>query len=405
MMNIQKIVQRLSRDELLELALNLIRSDKRVQERALDFLERSGCLTATETAQKHNREYREKFAEAIGIIKEFNMYGGGPEEEEDIVYEHMETVLALLQDGYLPESAREEMIHALMEQYLEGNSGFEDAIWDWIGQIASTETHWRTIVDYLEPLGDRYYQSLILDIYRYKLGDTHTYEQRRAHQLRYGSDYAEYALFLEEKGDRDKALEIAEKGLKEGEGALDGLYAYLFKRYDEVGEKEKALQLLKQHFFHRPSHELYQQAIAYAPQNQKETVKQELYGWLESHPVHAFIKAKIDYTEGNNEALLHYVTKRLRAFDYSSLSTYERYLNKHYPLEMIAHYKRIVESLLAERKRSAYRRAIGFMKEIEHVYTNILKEPNKWSFYFQSFIVPHQQRLPAFLDEWKKHWD
>ena len=116
-------------------------------------------------------------------------------------------------------------------------------------------------------------------------------------------------------------------------------------------------------------------------------MKQELYGWLESHPVHAFIKAKIDYTEGNNEALLHYVTKRLRAFDYSSLSTYERYLNKHYPLEMIAHYKRIVESLLAERKRSAYRRAIGFMKEIEHVYTNILKEPNKWSFYFKSFIA------------------
>lgn len=198
-MNIQKIVQRLSRDELLELVLNLIQSDKRVQERVLDFLERNGCLTAKETAQKHNREYREKFAEAIGIIKEFNMYGGGPEEEEDIVYEHMETILALLQDGHLPEGAREEMIHALMEQYLEGNSGFEDAIWEWIEQIASTETHWRTIVDYLESLGDRYYQSLILDIYRYKLDDAHTYEQRRAQQLRYGSDYVEYAFIFRGK--------------------------------------------------------------------------------------------------------------------------------------------------------------------------------------------------------------
>lgn len=61
-MNIQKIVQRLSRDELLELVLNLIQSDKRVQERALDFLERNGCLTDEETAQKHDREYRKKFA-------------------------------------------------------------------------------------------------------------------------------------------------------------------------------------------------------------------------------------------------------------------------------------------------------------------------------------------------------
>lgn len=95
------------------------------------------------------------------------MYGGGPEEEEGIVYEHMETILALLQDGHLSEDAREEMIHALMEQYLEGNSGFEDAIWEWVGQIASTETHWRTIVDYLEQTGHRYHQSLVLDIYRY----------------------------------------------------------------------------------------------------------------------------------------------------------------------------------------------------------------------------------------------
>lgn len=89
-----------------------------------------------------------------------------------------------------------EKIHALMEQYLEGNSGFEDGIWEWIEQITSTETHWRTIVDCLESLGDRYYQSLILDIYRYKLDDAHAYEQRRAQQLRYGSDYAEYALFF-----------------------------------------------------------------------------------------------------------------------------------------------------------------------------------------------------------------
>ncbi|MBB5326019.1 hypothetical protein HNQ34_003137 [Anoxybacillus tepidamans] len=50
--NIQKMVQRLSHDELLELALNLIQSDKRVQERALDFFRMQRVLDCQRNGTK-----------------------------------------------------------------------------------------------------------------------------------------------------------------------------------------------------------------------------------------------------------------------------------------------------------------------------------------------------------------
>ena len=401
-MNIRTILKRIPHDDLLELIMRLIQSNKKAQEKALHFLENKGYLNDEELAQKHYNEYREKFAEAIDIISEFNMYGGGPEDDEDRAYENMEQVLSLLEEGKLPDECREEMIHELMEQYLEGNSGFDDAIWDWIERIACEEAHWRLVLSYLKQSNSKYDQSLMLDIYRHKLGNEETYEQMRIQQLTYGSDYLDYAQFLEQKGEKKKALEIAEKGLREGEGFLGALYEYVFEQYEQMGEKEKALQLLKQQFQHRPSYELYKKAIAYAAPSVKEAVKEELYALLTRQSFYSYVKAEIDYNEGNSKELLQYVTKTASFPFYSDPSKYERYLNEHHPLEMITYYKQKAEQLIGQRKRSAYRRAIVYIEEIRHVYIDILGQPDKWKAYFNSVIAPYQQRLPAFLDEWKK---
>ena len=98
------------------------------------------------------------------------MYGGSLQEEEYRAYENMEHILSLLEDGKLPDECREEMIHGLMEQYLEGNSGFDDDIWDWIEQIACEETHWSLILSHLERSNSTYNQSLMLNVIVTSLG-------------------------------------------------------------------------------------------------------------------------------------------------------------------------------------------------------------------------------------------
>ncbi|MEK5324514.1 hypothetical protein [Aeribacillus sp. FSL M8-0254] len=81
------------------------------------------------------------------------------------------------------------------------------------------------------------------------------------------------------------------------------MYEYVFERYDQMGKK--ALQLLKQQFQHRPSYELYKKAIAYAAPS----VKEELYALLARQSFYSYVKAEIDYNEGNSKELLQYVTK------------------------------------------------------------------------------------------------
>jgi hypothetical protein len=92
--------------------------------------------------------------------------------------------------------------------------------------------------------------------------------------------------------------------------------------------QEKALQLLKQQFQHRPSYELYKKAIAYAAPSMKEAVREELYALLTRQSFSSHVKAEIDYNEGNSKELLQYVTKTASFPIYSTLSKYERYLNE-----------------------------------------------------------------------------
>jgi uncharacterized Zn finger protein len=87
---------------------------------------------------------------------------------------------------------------------------------------------------------------------------------------------------------------------------------------------------------------------------------------------------------------------------YSRHIVYERYLHERHPLEMIAYYKQKAEAFIAQKNRKAYRHALEYIKEIRHVYINILKQPKEWETYYQRVIVPYQSRLPAFLDEWKR---
>uniref|UniRef100_C5DA26 Uncharacterized protein n=1 Tax=Geobacillus sp. (strain WCH70) TaxID=471223 RepID=C5DA26_GEOSW len=400
-MDIRAILKRVSHQDMIELMMGLIALDKKAKERALQFLEEKGYLNDEQLAQKYYHEYRDKFAETIDIISEFNMYGGGLQEEEYRAYENMEHILSLLEDGKLPDECREEMIHELMEQYLEGNSGFDDDIWDWIEQIACEEEHWHLILSYLERSNSKYDQSLMLKIYQHKLGDEDTYELMRMQQLTYGSDYWDYVQFLHRKGEVKKALDIAEQGLEKGQGALDTLYEYVFRHYDQIGEKGKALQLLKRYFQHRPSYELYKKTISYAEKSEKEAVRKELYSFV-SDLRYSSIKAEIDYQEGNSQELLRYVTRDAPYAVYSRHIIYERYLQESHPSEMIAYYKQKAEAFIAKKNRKAYRYAVEYIKEIRHVYINILKQPKEWETYYQRVIVPHQSRLPAFLDEWNK---
>ena len=74
-MDIRAILKRVSHQDMSKLMMGLIVLDKKAKERTFQFLEEKGYLNNEQLAQKYYHEYRDKFAETIDIISEFNMYG------------------------------------------------------------------------------------------------------------------------------------------------------------------------------------------------------------------------------------------------------------------------------------------------------------------------------------------
>ena len=72
-MDIRAILKRVSHQDMIELMMVLIVLDKKAKERTFQFLEEKGYLDNEQLAQKYYHEYRDKFAETIDIISEFNM--------------------------------------------------------------------------------------------------------------------------------------------------------------------------------------------------------------------------------------------------------------------------------------------------------------------------------------------
>ena len=78
--------------------------------------------------ENNNSKYCSLWDEAEEIISEFNEYGGGPEEKEEVVYSNLQEIVKLFNQGKLSEEAKLEFINNCFEQYYYDNSRFEDLL-------------------------------------------------------------------------------------------------------------------------------------------------------------------------------------------------------------------------------------------------------------------------------------
>ena len=70
-----------------------------------------------------------------------------------------------------------------------------------------------------------------MDIQKEQLHDDKAFLQERLKKLHYGMDYWDLAEFYDGKGDRKKAVEIAEDGLLKGQGRQTELFEFLSDHY------------------------------------------------------------------------------------------------------------------------------------------------------------------------------
>ena len=183
--------------------------------------------------RKNNKKHKNKAAEvelenlweeAREIISDFNEYGGGPERNEDKACDNLWKMDGLIKDNDILWDIRSKILDEMLEEFYEGNSGFDDILIEVAESFCKNKEEKRYLADELSK-GGGYYGKYAADLYL-QIGDEEQYLKTELGNLVYGSDYVRIAEYFEEKGDRRKALDYIWEGMEKCRGKLDELIDY-----------------------------------------------------------------------------------------------------------------------------------------------------------------------------------
>lgn len=128
---VKKLIQNYAPAELQELILAIVSKNPAAQQALLDYCQKKGKKPKSknyETIIINQLEHH--WTRASEIIDEFNEYGGGPEEEEEIASDELEKMMELLETEEIPWEPRKELLEEVLEYIPMDNSGFYDMLTD-----------------------------------------------------------------------------------------------------------------------------------------------------------------------------------------------------------------------------------------------------------------------------------
>jgi hypothetical protein len=228
--SIDEELHSLNKEELFDLLQDILGQKPEKFELILEwFKEKQKTSTEKSTIKTSiNDELLMKYwGDAREIISEFNEFGGGYEDDEDEACSFLNNISDLIKEGNISTAAKLRFLDDAFEEYNYENSGLEDAMMDVFFEICQTKEECEYLVKKLDEHPSDWRKKLIMDIQKEQLHDDKAFLQERLKKLHYGMDYWDLAEFYDGKGDRKKAVEVAEEGLLKGQGRQTELFEFL----------------------------------------------------------------------------------------------------------------------------------------------------------------------------------
>ena len=225
---IKKLIQNYETAELQELILAIVSKNPSAQQALLKYCQKKGkTLKPEDYATVIINQLENHWTRASEIIDEFNEYGGGPEEEEEIACDELEKMTELLETEEIPWEPRKELLEEVLDFIRMDNSGFSDMLTDVVRSMCRTKEEKIYLADLLSQ-SKGYYGNWASEIYR-ACGEDKKYLESKKANLHYSWDYLELARYYEKHRDSKQALQIVQEGFQKLDGRLDEIYQYLFR--------------------------------------------------------------------------------------------------------------------------------------------------------------------------------
>ena len=424
---VKQLIGRYDKKQLEELICYLVSRNPLAQQELLKY-----CQKNEKDESNHNiiieNQIRQYWEKVSCIIEEFDMYGGGPESEEEAAYDDLENIRNLLEENDdISWECRQTVLDEVLGLVASDNSGFTDELMDLAFSMCRTREENLYLADYLSKYANSYYRKVAADIYL-KNGEEDRYLQSKLENLEYSDDYLELAEYYKKKGNQKQALNIVLQGLERGTGRLDDIYQYLFRYYEQNNDEASLVKLYKnaekrkwnQDTITELMYNYYKKKGDYAKKKEvlirlfavQDTYKlHDLYLLLkkelkledfqqEENPVLQVIKNRklsvyfdILLEKEQPEEVMEYLLKHrmYRGYGIDEDHYFTKRLTDKYPREVVEMYWEETAFYVGLGKEQNYFRAVGILKEIRQIM-KVNGWNEDWERKYDSFINQHRRK-------------
>lgn len=425
---INKLIGKFDKKQLQELITYIVSVNEQAKVQLLDYCQKKEAnVKADNHALIIESKIQQYWKTAAEIIEEFDMYGGGPESDEDDACDALESMMKLLEDNEVSWIVRKEILDEMLGFVASDNSGFTDYLMDIAVNMCTNKQENIYLADSLIENANSYYRGLAAKIYL-ENGEEQKFVEGKKANLQYGSDYLELAAYYRKKNDKETALKIVLEGLDKAVGRLDGIYEYLFEYY-EKNKNEAALEklyaqsekrnrdqdtiteLMHQYYRRKGDYEkqkktllkllsccdigelrkLYQKCGRELTEEDFKKEESAILKTIKKRNLSAYFDILIDKRE--TKEVIEYITQHPQhgGWGLDQGHYFSKRLSGEYPREVVAMYWREVAFYVSLGKEKNYAHAVGVLKEIRTIMKKN-KWTDEWNAKYNTFLEEHRRK-------------
>ena len=396
-----ELIKDASFEMLTDLVLELAARRPDVRRECIDFLMSRVPISEKIEERAEGEIVLTLWSELDPDLDDLDRYGGGDYGTVEFVDNLLHQVQERLDMGKVGRDHRREILDQALPYIESGNAGMDDMLYGVVFSACYDDSDFRLLATELEAMGNEWAKGQARGIYR-QLGDRDKYLELRSARMEYGADYHDLATFYWEAGEKEKALQVAEKGLRKGKGRMDELRGFVADRAKESGDREKYLSL---QFVQAVDRLTLQKYKAF-----KELCKGVEWGRFEpkllEHINDAFRTEQLKirmHREEYDEAISILIKDRYPQADWGGGDEIRiaENLEKRYPEDVLKYYLSGLGNLTVSATRKEYAHKAVVMAKVCRVMVEVIGDEERWK-KFAGKVKSDNIRRPAFQDEFGK---
>jgi len=396
-----EMLEAAGREDLVNLIVALAKTRPDVRRACFEYLEKHVASSPENRGDAEGELAFSIWDDLEFDISELDQYGGGDCDLVDRVSDLLWDLEKKLKQGGVSREYRRDLLDEVLPYISSRNSGMEDQLYDVAYAACYDDGDLRDLAGRFERIGQDWPIDHARRICR-EIGDRDKYLELRSRRMKYGLDYYDLATFYWDDGEKERALEVARRGLEEGEGRMDELRLFVAQRAGESGDRGQYLKLHFEQAIDDLTCEKYkafericnaEEWREYEPRLLERIPRcwrdEQLKIYMHRREYGQALTLLQDMRPGDPRYHGVYVMKAAEELEES------------FPEEIIAFYRSGLGGLDSTRPRNEYARLAEIVAKVRHVYVDILKAHEEWAAFARREKEANIRR-PAFQQEFAR---